>query len=259
MDQYNMILPNNKKVYFETNPKNVALKVFRKLNKDKVNQTRIVFENNSTKKRYEYIAMTNNKFNDYKKLDSVQSGGSNISNDQDFLNQLKIVSDNLDLSFKEFKKIIDSKTQPKNDNDVFVKEVVDQLDKLDDKVDILSKQFNLTPKNESISDSVKNIEDNIDKIIDSQKINKQKNNDFVEVVDQLDNLNEKVLTLSKQFNLNMSNKNPSESLTDSINTINQNIQQIIDTKNTEKDEIKKDEIKKDEIKKDESSNYCIIS
>lgn len=258
MDQYNMIFPNNNKIYFETNPKNVALKVFRKLNKDNVNQKRIIFENNSTKKRYEYIAMTNKKFNDYKKLASIQTGGSNISDDKEFLNQLKKVSDDLDLSFKEFKKVIDSKTQPKNNNDVFVK-VVDQLDKLDDKVDILSKQFNLTPKNESISDSVKNIEDNIDKIIDSQKKNKQKNNDFVEVVDQLDNLNEKVLTLSKQFNLNMSNKNPSESLTDSINTINQNIQQIIDTKNTKKkEEIKKDEIK-EEIKKEESSNYCIIS
>ena len=50
MDQYNMILPDTNKIYFETNPKNVALKVFRKLNKNKINQSRIIFENNSTKK-----------------------------------------------------------------------------------------------------------------------------------------------------------------------------------------------------------------
>ena len=51
MDQYNMILPDNKKIYFETNPKAVALKVFRKLNKNKRNQSRIIFENNTTKKK----------------------------------------------------------------------------------------------------------------------------------------------------------------------------------------------------------------
>jgi len=176
MDQYNMILPDNNKIYFETNPKNVALKVFRKLNKDKVDQTRIVFENNSTKKKYEYIAMTNEKLNDYKKLLSIQSGGSN---DKEFLSQLSKVSNDMELSFKEFKKIIDSKTKPVDNKDVFVK-VVDQLDKLDDKVDVLSKQFNLNPANkntsESISESIKNIEENINKVIDIQKQSIQKVN-----------------------------------------------------------------------------------
>lgn len=182
MDQYNMISPNNNKIYFETNPKNVALKVFRKLNKDNVNQTRIVFENNSTKKKYEYIAMTNKKFNDYKNLASLQTGGSNISNDKEFLNQLKNISGKLFLSIDEFKKLIDSKTEPKNKEDIFVK-VVEHLDRLDDKVDTLSKQYNLNPTNkntsESISDSIKNIEDNIQKIIDTQKTTNQKLNETV--------------------------------------------------------------------------------
>ena len=180
MDQYNMISPNNNKIYFETNPKNVALKVFRKLNKDNVNQTRIVFENNSTKKKYEYIAMTNKKFNDYKNLASLQTGGSNISNDKEFLNQLKNISGKLLLSIEEFKKLIDSKTEPKNKEDIFVK-VVEHLDRLDGKVDTLSKQYNLKPTNkntsESISDSIKNIEDNIEKIIDTQKTTNQKLNE----------------------------------------------------------------------------------
>ena len=177
MDQYNMILPDNNKIYFETNPKNVALKVFRKLNKNKINQSRIIFENNSTKKKYEYIAMTNNKLNDYKKLNSNQSGGSNLSNDKEFLNQLNKISSDLELTFSEFKKIISSKIKPEPSNDIFVK-VVDQLDDLDNKVDELSKKFNINPTNKnassSISDSIKNIENNIEKIIDVQKNTNEK-------------------------------------------------------------------------------------
>ena len=177
MDQYNMILPDTNKIYFETNPKNVALKVFRKLNKNKINQSRIIFENNSTKKKYEYIAMTNNKLDHYKKLNSIQSGGSNLSNDQEFLNQLNKISSDLELTFGEFKKIISSKNEPEPSDDIFVK-VVDQLDKLDNKVEVLSKQFNLTPTNKnastSISDSIKNIENNIEQIIDIQKNTNEK-------------------------------------------------------------------------------------
>jgi hypothetical protein len=197
MDQYNMILPNDKKIYFETNPKAVALKVFRKLNKNKINQSRIIFENNTTKKKYEYIAMTNKKLNDYKKLNTIQFGGSNLSNDKQFLNQLKKISSDLELTFSEFRKIIDSKIQPETNDDIFVK-VVDQLDKLDNKVEILSKQFNITPTNkntsESISDSINNIQNNVEQIIDTQK-----------------------------------NKNSSESISDSINNIKNNVQQLVDT------------------------------
>lgn len=175
MDQYNMILPDTNKIYFETNPKNVALKVFRKLNKNKINQSRIIFENNSTKKKYEYIAMTKNKFDEYKKLNSLQIGGSN---DKDFLNQLKKISNDLEISFGEFKKIINSKIKPEtNNNEIFVK-VIDQLDNLDNKVEVLSKQFNLTPTNKnastSISDSIKNIESNIEQIINTQKQTNEK-------------------------------------------------------------------------------------
>ena len=177
MDQYNMILPDTNKIYFETNPKNVALKVFRKLNKNKINQSRIIFENNSTKKKYEYIAMTNNKLDHYKKLYSIQSGGSNLSNDKEFLNQLNKISSDLELTFSEFKKIINSKIKPETHNDIFVK-VVDQLDDLDNKVDELSKKFNINPTNKnassSISDSIKNIENNIEKIIDVQKNTNEK-------------------------------------------------------------------------------------
>jgi predicted DNA-binding ArsR family transcriptional regulator len=175
MDQYNMILPDTNKIYFETNPKNVALKVFRKLNKNKINQSRIIFENNSTKKKYEYIAMTKNKFDKYKKLNSLQIGGSN---DKEFLNQLKKISNDLEISFSEFKKIINSKIKPEtNNNEIFVK-VIDQLDNLDNKVEVLSKQFNLTPTNKnastSISDSIKNIESNIEQIINIQKQTNEK-------------------------------------------------------------------------------------
>lgn len=178
MDQYNMILPDNNKIYFEVNPKAVALKIFRKLNKNKINQSRIIFENNSTKKKYEYIAMTKNKFDEYKKLNSLQIGGSNSSKDQEFLDQLKKISNDLEISFGEFKKIINSKIKPEtNNNEIFVK-VIDQLDNLDNKVEVLSKQFNLTPTNKnastSISDSIKNIESNIEQIINIQKQTNEK-------------------------------------------------------------------------------------
>merc|ERR1712146_559042 len=200
MNQYNMILPDDKKIYFETNPKAVALKVFRKLNKNKINQSRIIFENNTSKKKYEYIAMPNNKLNEYKKLNSIQFGGSNLSNDKEFLNQLKKISSDLELTFSEFKKIIDSKTET-NDN-IFIK-VVDQLDKLDNKVEILSKQFNITPTNkntsESISESIKNIQGNVEQIIDKQK-----------------------------------NKDESESISDSINNIKNNVQKLIDIQSNTK-------------------------
>tara|TARA_B100001248_G_scaffold259868_1_gene246796 strand:+ start:127 stop:768 length:642 start_codon:yes stop_codon:yes gene_type:complete len=199
MDQYNMILPDDKKIYFETNPKAVALKVFRKLNKNKINQSRIIFENNTTKKKHEYIAMTNNKLNDYKKLNSIQFGGSNLSNDKEFLNQLKKISSDLELTFSEFKKIIDSKIKTETNDDIFIK-VVDQLDKLDNKVEILSKQFNITPTNkntsESISDSINKINNNVDKIINKQKT-----------------------------------KNKSDSISDSIDNIKNNVQHLVDTQN----------------------------
>ena len=121
--------------------------------------------------------MTNNKLNDYKKLNSNQSGGSNLSNDKEFLNQLNKISSDLELTFSEFKKIISSKIKPETDNDIFVK-VVDQLDDLDNKVDELSKKFNINPTNKnassSISDSIKNIENNIEKIIDVQKNTNEK-------------------------------------------------------------------------------------
>jgi len=194
-----MILPDDKKIYFETNPKAVALKVFRKLNKNKINQSRIIFENNTTKKKHEYIAMTNNKLNDYKKLNSIQFGGSNLSNDKEFLNQLKKISSDLELTFSEFKKIIDSKIKTETNDDIFIK-VVDQLDKLDNKVEILSKQFNITPTNkntsESISDSINKINNNVDKIINKQKT-----------------------------------KNKSDSISDSIDNIKNNVQHLVDTQN----------------------------
>merc|ERR1712146_705607 len=202
MNQYNMILPDDKKIYFETNPKAVALKVFRKLNKNKINQSRIIFENNTTKKKHEYIAMTNDKLNDYKKLNSIQFGGSNLSNDKEFLNQLKKISSDLELTFSEFKKIIDSKIKTETNDNIFIK-VVDQLDKLDNKVEILSKQFNITPTNkntsESISESIKNIQGNVEQIIDKQK-----------------------------------NKDESESISDSINNIKNNVQKLIDIQSNTK-------------------------
>ena len=110
--------------------------------------------------------MTKNKFNDYKKLKITQFGGSNLSNDKEFLNQLKKISNDLELTFSEFKKIINSKIKPNTNDNMFLK-LVNQLDILDGKVDNLSKQFTPSHKNnsDSISESIKNIESNVEKLI----------------------------------------------------------------------------------------------
>ena len=69
--------------------------------------------------------MTNNKLNDYKKLNSFNLEDL-IYLMIKILNQLKISSD-LELTSSEFNKIISSKIKPETSDDIFVK-VVDQLD-----------------------------------------------------------------------------------------------------------------------------------
>ena len=74
MHQYNLIYPNNKKIYYDSSPKNVALKVFKNISKcSNTQQIRICLENNNTKKKYHYIAMTNKKLNKYKNLIDQQN------------------------------------------------------------------------------------------------------------------------------------------------------------------------------------------
>ena len=65
MNQYNLISPDNNKIYYGTNPKSVATKVFRNLVKNNLNQSRICLEDKNTKRKYFFIGVTNKKLNTY--------------------------------------------------------------------------------------------------------------------------------------------------------------------------------------------------
>ena len=113
MNQYNLISPDTNKIYYGTNARLVATKVFRNLAKNNINQSRICLENNNTKKKYFFVGMTSNKLNDYENLinekNSNQIGGSiEQVNDKEFFRKLSELSGSINLSVDELVKILDS-------------------------------------------------------------------------------------------------------------------------------------------------------
>ena len=114
MNQYNLISPDTNKIYYGTNPKLVATKVFRNLTKNNITQTRICFQDNNTKKKYYYIGMTNNKLDQYEKeinkKNSNQIGGSiEQTNDKELFRKLSELSGNINISIDELVKILKTK------------------------------------------------------------------------------------------------------------------------------------------------------
>ena len=143
MNQYNLIYPKNDKIYYGINPKLVATKVFRNLAKNKkFDQSRIILEENNTKKKYHFIGMTNNKLNNYSeivnKLNINHVGGSNTNekkiDDTEFFKKLSELSGSINLSVDELVKILKTKYDPDSDsiNDGNVITVVNNgIEKLD--------------------------------------------------------------------------------------------------------------------------------
>ena len=140
MNQYNLISPDTNKIYYGTNPKLVATKIFKNLKKKNINQTRICFEENNTKKKYYYIGMTNNKLDEYEneinKKNSNQIGGSMEQiNDKDFFRKLSELSGSINLSVDELVKILKTKYDPDSDapegNPNVITLVTEGLGKLD--------------------------------------------------------------------------------------------------------------------------------
>ena len=149
MNQYNVISPDTNKIYYGSNPKLVATKVFRNLNKNNIEQSRICLEDNNTKKKYYFLAMTNNKLNNYEKIlnskytnhiggstnieTSIQSASTGIAtgieqlnnaiqeingdqlNDKDFYRKLSELSGNINLSIDELVKILRTKYDPEEE------------------------------------------------------------------------------------------------------------------------------------------------
>jgi hypothetical protein len=154
MNQYNLIYPENNKIYYGTNPKSVATKVFRNLAKNKdTQQSRIIIQDNNSKKTHHFVAMTNKKLNKYadivNNLNTNQVGGSlpmgsaevpmtNNSekiDDKEFFKKLSELSGNINLSVDELVKILKTKYDPESESEKEAENVVtivnDGIEKLD--------------------------------------------------------------------------------------------------------------------------------
>jgi hypothetical protein len=124
MNQYNLIYPKKDKIYHGTSPKLVATKVFRNLTKDNTDQSRIILEDNNSKKKYYFVGMTNNKLNKYSeivnKLNINHVGGSMEAkqkiDDTEFFKKLSELSGSINLSVDELVKILKTKYDPDSES-----------------------------------------------------------------------------------------------------------------------------------------------
>jgi len=152
MNQYNLIYPENNKIYYGTNPKSVATKVFRNIAKgnDK-QQSRITLEDNNSKKKHYFVAMTNTKLNKYADivadLNTNQVGGNfpggsipseNQNNDKEFFKQLSMISGNINLSVDELVKILKTKYDPESESEKEAENVVTIVNDGIEKLDVLN-------------------------------------------------------------------------------------------------------------------------
>ena len=113
MNQYNLLSPNNKDVLFDKSPKSAAIRAFKKYNKNE-NQTRISIQDNSTKKKYNYIVFKKSIINDFEsQLNNNQIGGNN--EDSVFYTKINELSSNINLSVNELVKILKTKYDPNNE------------------------------------------------------------------------------------------------------------------------------------------------
>ena len=165
MSQYNLTYPINDKIYYSNNPKQAAQKAFIHLAKyNKYNQSRIILQDNNTKKEYNYIAMTNTKLKEYNKIfkskNPIQLGGGNELSDKDFYDKLSKLSGNINVSVDELSKILKAKYEPKDNNDIvlLVKEGINKLDQLNNNVNNINKEIyiirnKIAPENLNNNDS----------------------------------------------------------------------------------------------------------
>jgi len=146
MNQYNLISHDTNRIYYGTNPKLVATKVFRNLTKSNIDQTRICLEDNNTKKKYYYLGMTSNKLNEYQKeinkKNPNQIGGSAEQvDDKELFRKLSDLSGSINLSVDELVKILKTKYDPDSDGPegkpnviTLVTEGINKLDTLNNSV-----------------------------------------------------------------------------------------------------------------------------
>ena len=154
MNQYNLIYPENNKIYYGTNPKSVATKVFRNIAKSKdTQQSRIILEDNNSKKKHYFVGMTNKKLNKYadvvNNLNTNQLGGSNYGgsipaenqgkiDDKEFFRKLSELSGSINLSVDELVKILKTKYDPESESEKEAENVVTIVNDGIEKLDILN-------------------------------------------------------------------------------------------------------------------------
>ena len=154
MNQYNLIYPENNKIYYGTNPKSVATKVFRNIAKGNNNQqSRIILEDNNKKKKHYFVAMTNTKLNKYADIvtdlntnqvggnfpgGSIPSENQNKMDDKEFFKQLSVISGSINLSVDELVKILKTKYDPGSESEKEAENVVTIVNDGIEKLDILN-------------------------------------------------------------------------------------------------------------------------
>lgn len=152
MNQYNLVYPENNKIYYGLNAKSVATKVFRNIAKNNnLDQSRIILEDNSSKKKHYFVGMTNKKLNNYTEIvnnyNPIQSGGASTSlesgaskiDDKEFFRKLSELSGSINLSVDELVKILRTKYDPESESAQDEKNVVTLVNDGIEKLDILNK------------------------------------------------------------------------------------------------------------------------
>lgn len=112
MNQYNLLYPDNNKIYYGIDAKSVAIKVFKNISKD-LDQSRICLENNNTKKKYHFVAFKKEKLLELDNL--LEQNGGNLDDDAVFYTKLNELSGNINLSVNELVKILKTKYDPHNE------------------------------------------------------------------------------------------------------------------------------------------------
>ena len=152
MNQYNLVYPENNKIYYGLNAKSVATKVFRNIAKNNnLDQSRIILEDNNSKKKHYFVGMTNKKLNSYTEIvnnyNPIQSGGSATTlesgsskiDDKEFFRKLSELSGSINLSVDELVKILKTKYDPETESAQDEKNVVTLVNDGIDKLDTLNK------------------------------------------------------------------------------------------------------------------------
>lgn len=135
LNRYNLLQPNNNKIYYGYNPNDVATKIFTNLNNNNnINRLDIILEDNEDKTKYHYLAMSKNKYLKYKKIINKhynnQFGSSYNSQNDAFYNDLGSITDNMNNALSDLTRLLKSKENimsNEEDNQVIV--VLEKINK----------------------------------------------------------------------------------------------------------------------------------